>query len=301
MESVLAVAAGSPQNQQIILPTEDEKKRLEALATVRTLHERTKPLMVAPSSHDSYVFLGEQLKLVRVAKNNLLGLWRPFVAELLKSKNDAYAQMMEGAKLMEDLESAGDKLILDYDRITREAAQRQQAQIQNIVNEQAQQEAQTTSDDQRLSAASEAWDSGNHALAEEILNAETPAPVVMPPTVVLQAPTPKIDGFSKRVTWKGRLKGADEDNPVPPEAFEALIRAVAEDLFVWRIVTTDKAGKPCEPFVGVTMRGIDQRRGLISLLKLNDSSLNAMAKAMKAQFNVAGCESYEDVGLSKRV
>lgn len=282
MESALTQASNGlahPESAQIILPTEEEKKRIAALTDVKALHERTLPLLVPPTNADAFVFLGEQLKLIRVAKKTLVDTWRPHVDDLLRQKNEAYASMMEGVGLMNALEATGDRLFLDYDRIQREATERQQRELQTIVNDQSQHEAQIVSVNQRLDAAIEAEAAGNHDLAEEILNAETPAPAVMPAVVVLQSHTPQVSGMSKRITWKGRLKGASLDNPVPPASLALLVIAVAEDL----------------------KKAPEERRGLIGLLKLNDSALTAMAKAMKAQLNIPGCESYEETGLAKRV
>lgn len=277
MESALTPLA-KPIEQQIILPTEEEKKRLAIKSDALAICERVMPLLVEPKNQEEYEFLGSQLLLVRATKKSFLEIWNPYVDEKHKEHRKACIERSAVTEPIDLIEARGDRIVLDYDKLIREQAASQQQIAQQAVNNDVARESSDQAQEQKLQMAIAAEESGNPELAEQILNTETPAPVVMPPTVVLQQPT-KLAGFSKRITWKGRLIGSTDDNPVPPAQFALLLKAVAEDL-----------SKPA-----------DQRRGLIAVIKLNDSALNAMAKAMKSQLNIPGCEAYDQEALAKSV
>lgn len=275
MESSLTPLA-KPIEQQIILPTEEEKKRLAIKSDALAICDRVMPLLVEPKSQEEYEFLGTQLLLVRATKKAFLDAWNPFVDEKHKEHRKACIERSAVTETIDLMEERGDRIILAYDKLIREQAARQQQIAQQAVNNDVARESSDQAQEQKLQMAIAAEESGNSELAEQILNTETPAAVSMPPTVMVQQPA-KLAGFSKRTTWKGRLTGLTDAQR--QASFELMLRAIVADLD----------------------RPAAERRGLVVLAELKDSALNTMAKVMREQLNIPGCEAYDQEGLAKRV
>lgn len=275
MESALTPLA-KPIEQQIILPTGEEKKRLAIKSETLLLCERVMPLLVEPKSQEEYEELGREIIALRITKQSFLKLWNPYVDEKHKEHRKACIERNAVTETIDLMEERGDRIILAYDKLIREQAARQQQVAQQAVNNDVARESSDQAQEQKLQMAIAAEESGNSELAEQILNTETPAAVSMPPTVMVQQPA-KLAGFSKRTTWKGRLIGLTDAQR--QASFELTLRAIVADLD----------------------RPATERRGLVVLAELKDSALNAMAKAMREQLNIPGCEAYDQEGLTKRV
>jgi hypothetical protein len=227
-------------------------------------------LKLAIVNADDYQRAGNLLLTVKSYRKDFDAAWRPEMDRRFEAHRELttpFNKVDKSAKLIEDmLAVAVNKFRADAER----ARVAEQKRLQEVAQKQAEEEQRQRQEANQIAAAIEAEQSGNKELAETIIAAPIdPTPAWVAP-VILQSSVPKVEGLSTRTTWKARVKG--EPGTADYDAnFLLLVKAVAEG------------------------------KAPMSLLKLNDKTLNDLGRAMKTQFTVPGCESYPDTGLSGRV
>lgn len=267
-----------PQTPEIQSPDADTAKRSMAIMRTMTFLEsiaiirdgRMTGLKITVSTPDEYQRAGQLLLTAKSYMKDLESVWRPELERRFRFHREGTAEFNKGMVPAEAVERALAAEITRFQREAERQRQIEQARLQELARKQAEDEQRARQEENALNAAIEAEASGNQELAEQIISAPIdPTPAWVPP-VILQSNVPKIDGLSSRTAWKARIKG-DPGTADYDANFLLLVKAVA-------------AGT-----------------APMSLLKLNDTALNQMAKAMKTQLNIPGTEAYQDTGLAGHV
>jgi hypothetical protein len=240
----------------------------ESVAVIRD--GRMVELKVKVSTPDEYERAGQLLLTTKSYMKDMESAWRPELDRRFRFHREGTAELNKGLQPAEAIERALSVAITQFQREAERARQVEQKRLQELAQKHAEEEQRKRMEEHQLAAAIEAEQSGNKELAETIISAPIDSTPAWVAPVILQSSVQKIEGLSTRATWKARVKG--ELNTREYEAnFLLLVKAVAEGI------------------------------APMSLLKLNDKTLNDLGRAMKTQFNVSGCESYQDTGLAGRV
>lgn len=267
-----------PQTPEIQAPDADTVKRSMAIMRVLTFCEsvavirdgKLAELKIKVSTPDEYQRAGQLLLTAKSYMKDLEETFGPERTRRFTAHRELCAELNKGLVPAEAIEKALALAITRFQREAELARQIEQKRLQDLAQKQAEEEQRQRQIENVLNAAIEAEASGNQELAEQIASAPIDSTPAWVPPVILQSNVPKIDGLSSRTAWKARIKG-DPGTADYDASFLLLVKAVA-------------AGT-----------------APMSLLKLNDTALNQMAKAMKTQLNIPGTEAYQDTGLAGRV
>jgi hypothetical protein len=265
---------------QLEIQSPDTETRKRSMAVMRTLtfcesiavirDGKLAELKIKVSSPDEYKRAGQLLLTAKSYMKDLEETFEPEKTRRFNSHRELCAELNRGMAPAEAIGKALSAAITDFQREAERKRQAEQKRLQDLARQQAEEEQRKRQEENALNAALEAEASGNTELAEQIISAPIDSTPAWVPPVILQSSVPKIDGLSSRTAWKARIKG-DPGTADYDANFMLLVKAVAEG------------------------------KAPMSLLKLNETALNQLGKAMKTQLNVPGCESYQDTGLAGRV
>lgn len=262
---------------EVQAPDAEAQKRSQALvkvehfiANIATIDGGKAVLKVTVKTADEYHKAGELLLAVKSYRKDLDSVWRPEIDRRFKAHREATTEFNRGDKPAQMVESALSMAMQQFQRDAEEARRREEARLQEEARRKAEEEARRLAEESHIQTAIDAEQSGDPYLAEQIMSEPVQAPAVYVPPVVLQSNVPAVAGLSMRTTWKGRIKGTP-GTPEHQNNFLLLVRAVAEG------------------------------KAPLSLLKVDETALSQLAKAMKSQFNIPGCESFPATGIAGRV
>jgi hypothetical protein len=258
-----------PTSPEIQTPEEAERKRSMALARTQQFLDsvaeiqngKVIKLKIAVTTAEEYARAGELLIRVKDYRDDLEATFRPELTRRFNFHRELSAKFNSGDTPAEQIQ----KLLGNARNQFKEEAERkrlaEQRRLQAIADEQAREEERKRQEEYRINAAIAAEQSGNVALADEIISAPAdPLPQVFSAPVIVESALPQTEGLSESNRWKGWIVG-EEGSAEYNANFLLLVKDVA-------------AGK-----------------APLSLLKPNPAGLNTYAVAMKGQFNVAGCKA----------
>lgn len=181
-------------------------------------------------------------------------------------------------------------------RLTREAeARRIQEEAQRKADEEAAAARRAAEEAQRLAQQAQTPEEQERAatvLAEAAAKVEeatqTVAEVMTAPTPIVATTAPKVAGIQRKTTWRGECHN-----------FTELAIAVGIGALIEVIRAQPEAGKKYQDVLA-HVEPLSQAFGTapITLLELNQTTLNQMAKALKAALAIPGCKAVEDKNIS---
>jgi hypothetical protein len=265
-ETQLTTVPAAPEIQS---PDAGEIKRSMALARTTQFLEsvaeiqngKVVKLKIAVTTADEYARAGELLIRVKDYRDDLETTFRPELTRRFNFHRELSAKFNSGDTPAEQVQ----KLLGNARNQFKEEAERkrlaEQRRLQAIADEQAREEERKRQEEYRIQAAIEAEQSGNVALAEEIISAP-PEPIaqVFSAPVIVESTLPQTEGLIDSNRWKGWVVG-DEGS----EEYDANFLLLVKDVASGKVPLT--------------------------VLKLNQAGLNTYAVSMKRRFNAAGCKA----------
>jgi hypothetical protein len=264
-ETNLTTVPAAPEIQS---PDAGEIKRSMALARTTQFLEsvaeiqngKVVKLKITVTTADEYARAGELLIRVKDYRDDLEATFRPELTRRFNFHRELSAKFNSGDTPAEQVQ----KLLGNARNRFKEEAEKariaRQKKLQEEEDARAREEERQRLEAHRLQEVDAALQSGNAAMAEELIAMPIETPQVWSAPVIVESALPQTEGLSESNRWKGWIVG-EEGSAEYNANFLLLVKDVA-------------AGK-----------------APLSLLKPNPAGLNTYAVAMKGQFNVAGCKA----------